>query len=194
MMWVQRLQKHLIIDDQGYLFQRQPAELLEHITLTVCQFGSLIAEPIDRARAIELSHGEVKAPYGCETSEHRLINAVRPSGYVVRMADTDVEVKVSDSESLFIEVAGSCEALKDVAAMDSERVVRVGDCLGLEVYLAARAEDRQAKLARCRWRVVTVLMSLVNCSDVPSCSLRVCGVEVLLDLLFGGRLSTEGVG
>lgn len=110
------------------------------------------------------------------------------------MADTDVKAEVSDSESLFIEKTVSCKALKDVAAMDSECVVRVGDRLGLEVDLAARAEDSQAELARRRWTIVTRLMSLVKCRDVPSCSLRVCGVEVLLDLLFGGRLNTQDVG
>lgn len=159
-----------------------------------CQFGSLIAEPIDRAWAIELSQVEVKTPHGCEALEHRLINAVGPNGYVVTMGDTDVKVEVSDNKSLFVEGAGSCEALKNVAAMDSECIIRVGDRLGFEVYLAARAEDSQAELARRRWSVVTVLMSLIKCSDVPGCSLRVCGVEVLLDLLFGGRLNTQGVG
>ena len=168
MMGFQRLQKHPIINDQSCLFQRQLAELLEHIALTLSQHGSLVAAHIDRARAIELSQGEVETPHGCETFEDRLVNAVRPSGYIVAMSDTDVKVEVSDNESLFIEEAGSCEAFKDVAARNSECVIGVGDRLGLEVYLATRAEDSQAELARRRRTVVTVLMSLVKCSDVPS--------------------------
>lgn len=47
---------------------------------------------------------------------------------------------------LFVLGAGDREALEDVVAADGEGVVRVGDRVGFEVYLAAHAEDGQAEL------------------------------------------------
>lgn len=129
------------------------------------------------------------------------MNAVRPSGYVGTVGDAEVEVKASDEEVLFVLGAGYGEALEDVVAADGEGVVRVGDRIGFEIYLAARTEDGQAELVGqrtsfiflLRWGFVAVVMSVVESGDVPGC-VRVCGVEVILDLLLGDRLETQGVG
>ena len=118
------------------------------------------------------------------------------------MGDNDINVQASDSEILLVQHASPYEALEDVVAVESERVVRVMDLVGLQIDLTAGTEESQAELVRLgtssllllRWRLVAGAVSIVKRSDVPGHGLRVCGVEVLLDLRFGGTLDAGGVG
>ena len=116
------------------------------------------------------------------------------------MFDTDAEAQASDSEILLVLEADSCEALKGIVAVDSECVVSVRDHISLQVNLTAGAKKGQAELIGfvtillLWWRFMTDLMSLFSGGDVPGYNIQVCGVKLVLDLLFGERLNTCCVG
>lgn len=91
--------------------------------MTLCHLRALITAEFDGAHAVQLSQGEVETLHIVEALEHGLVDAVGPSVYTATVADTDVEIKASDGKVLLVLTAVSCEALKNIVAVDSECVV-----------------------------------------------------------------------
>ena len=134
------LQKLSIVNEHSHLPERQFAEFLEHLELTVGHFGVFIAADIDRAGAVELRQVEIEMANGFKTLEEGFVDAVGPGVNGAAVGDADVEVQASDGEVLFVEEAGADEALEDVVAGNAEGVVGVVDLVGFQVDLAAGAE------------------------------------------------------
>ena len=84
-----------------------------------------------RASTVILCQVEVQTPHTFEALQHSLVDGVGPSVYVFLVLDTDAQAQASDSKVLLVLEASSCEALKDIVAMESECVVRVVDRIGL---------------------------------------------------------------
>ena len=66
--------------------------------------------------------------------------------------------------------------------------------------MAAGAKESQAELVGLWtfvilwWRTITDVMSSFDCCYIPAHHVCICRVELLLNLLFGGTLNTNGVG
>ena len=134
------LQKLSVINEQSHLLERQLAEFLKHLELTVRHFRVFIAADIDRACAVELCQVEVKIAYGFKTLEQGFVDAVGPGVDAAAVGDADVEVQASDGEVLFVLEAGFDEALEGVIAGDGEGVVFVVGHVSFQVDLPAGAE------------------------------------------------------
>lgn len=197
---VRRLEEHCVVDDQSRLLQRQLSEHFEHLALTLRHLRALVAADINTASAVELSQVEVQTAHAFEAPQHRLVDAVSPRVHAASVVDADAEAQAADREVLFVLEADSGEALEDVVAVDGEGVVRVRDHTGLQVDLTAGAKQGQAELVGfaaillLRWRSMAELVSIFGRGDVPGYNIRVRGVKLLLDLLFGERLDAGGVG